>query len=121
MTLRERAALLEEAEENVKALTKAVEAGNSETDIAILEASAAEARGAAKAVADFKKSDEYVTELHKRYDGGWASAMRCACKSVPGFDWNVIEDAHAAGQHLSLFEGDPNLADEDAIADADPR
>ncbi|KMT19594.1 hypothetical protein BVRB_1g012100 [Beta vulgaris subsp. vulgaris] len=59
-TLRDRAALLEETEENVKALTKAVEAANTEKDIAVLEASAAEARGAAKAVADFRASDESV-------------------------------------------------------------
>ncbi|XP_048503754.1 uncharacterized protein LOC125499330 [Beta vulgaris subsp. vulgaris] len=121
VTLRDRAALLEETEENVKALTKAVEAANNEKEIAVLDASAAEARGAANAVAEFKASDEYVAELHKRYDGGWAAAMRCVCKTVPGFDWNVIEDAHAAGQHLSPFEGDPNFADEDAIADVDPR
>ncbi|XP_057248390.1 uncharacterized protein LOC125495242 [Beta vulgaris subsp. vulgaris] len=120
-TLRDRASLLEETEENVKALTKAVEVANNEKEIAVLDASAAEARGAANAVAEFKASDEYVAELHKRYDGGWAAAMRCVCKTVPGFDWNVIEDAHAAGQHLSPFEGDPNFADEDAIADVDPR
>ncbi|KMT19253.1 hypothetical protein BVRB_1g014350 [Beta vulgaris subsp. vulgaris] len=57
-TLRDRAALLEETEENVKALTKAVEAATTEKDIAVLEASTAEARGAAKAVADFKVSDD---------------------------------------------------------------
>ncbi|KMT12706.1 hypothetical protein BVRB_4g088040 [Beta vulgaris subsp. vulgaris] len=78
---------------------------------------AAEARGAAKAVADFKASDDYVAELHKRYDGGWAAAMRCVCKTVPDFDWSAIEDAYAAGQHLSPFEGGPSFADEDAIAD----
>ncbi|XP_057246883.1 uncharacterized protein LOC130589586 [Beta vulgaris subsp. vulgaris] len=43
-TLRDRAALLEEAEENVKALTKAVETANSEKEMAVLDASAAEAR-----------------------------------------------------------------------------
>ncbi|KMT05824.1 hypothetical protein BVRB_7g165980 [Beta vulgaris subsp. vulgaris] len=43
-TLRDRAALLEETEENVKVLTKAVEAANTEKDIAVLEASTAEAR-----------------------------------------------------------------------------
>ena len=47
--------------------------------------------------------------------------MRCVCKVVLGFDWNVIEDAHAAGQHLTSFEGDPNFVDEAAIADVDPR
>ena len=97
VTLRERATLLEETEEHVKILTKAVEAASSEKDMVVLDASAAEARGAAKAVADFKGSDAYVAELHKRYDGGWAAAMRCVCKTVPGFDWNVIEDAHADG------------------------
>ncbi|XP_048498965.1 uncharacterized protein LOC125496928 [Beta vulgaris subsp. vulgaris] len=121
MTLRDRAALLEEAEDNVKALTKAVETAIYEKEMAVLDASAAEARGTAKAVAEFKGSDDYVAELHKRYDGGWAAAIRCVCKTVPGFDWNVIEDAYAAGQHLSPFEGDPNFADEDAIADVDPR
>ncbi|KMS98165.1 hypothetical protein BVRB_4g094930 [Beta vulgaris subsp. vulgaris] len=60
MTLRDRAALLEEAEENVKALTKAVETANSEKEMAVLDASAAEARGAAKAVAEFKGSDDYI-------------------------------------------------------------
>ena len=120
-TLREGAALLEETEENVKALTKAVETANTEKDIAILDASAAEARGAVKVVADFKVLDEYVAELHKRYDGGWAATMRCVCKTVPGFDWNVIEDAYAVGHHLTPFERDPNFADEDAIADVDPR
>ncbi|XP_048497592.2 uncharacterized protein LOC104903513 [Beta vulgaris subsp. vulgaris] len=121
-TLRDRASLLEETEENVKALTKAVEVANNEKEIVlVLDASPREARGAANAVAEFKASDEYVAELHKRYDGGWAAAMRCVCKTVPGFDWNVIEDAHAAGQHLSPFEGDSNFADEDAIADVDPR
>ncbi|KMT01945.1 hypothetical protein BVRB_9g209660 [Beta vulgaris subsp. vulgaris] len=121
ITVRDRAALLEEAEENVKALTKAVETANNEKEIAVLDVSATEVRGAANAVANFKASEEYVAELHKRYDGGWAAAMRCVCKTVPGFDWNVIEDAHAAGQHLSPFEGDPNFAEEDAIADVDPR
>ncbi|KMS97921.1 hypothetical protein BVRB_4g097400 [Beta vulgaris subsp. vulgaris] len=62
VTLRDRAALLEEAEENAKALTKAVEAANSEKDMAVLDASAAEARGAAKAVAEFKGSDDYVID-----------------------------------------------------------
>ena len=121
-TLGQRGALLEEAEENVKILTKAVEAAITEKEVVVLDASVEpEARGAAKAVADFKSSDEYVAELHKRYDGGWAAAMRCVCKTVPGFDWNVIENAHVAGHHLSPFEGDPNFADEDAIADVDPR
>ncbi|KMT17290.1 hypothetical protein BVRB_2g039880 [Beta vulgaris subsp. vulgaris] len=44
LTLRDRAALLEEAEENVKALTKAVETANSEKEMTVLDASAAEAR-----------------------------------------------------------------------------
>ncbi|KMT13349.1 hypothetical protein BVRB_4g084400 [Beta vulgaris subsp. vulgaris] len=96
VTLREMAALLEETEENVKILTKAVEAANSEKDMAILDAFAAEARGAAKAVADFKGSDDYVAELHKRYDGGWAAAMRCVCKTVPSFDWNISPRGEAA-------------------------
>ncbi|KMS97343.1 hypothetical protein BVRB_6g155880 [Beta vulgaris subsp. vulgaris] len=61
-TLRDRAALLEETEENVKALTKAVETANSEKEMAVLDASAAEARGAAKAVAEFKGSDDYNAE-----------------------------------------------------------
>ena len=52
-TLGQRAALLEETEENVKTLTKALEAANAEKEVAVLDASAAEARGAAKAVADF--------------------------------------------------------------------
>ena len=121
-TLQERAALLEETEENVKALTKAVEAANTEKEVVVLDASAeAEAKGVAKAVAEFKRSDDYVATLHKRYDGGWAAAMRCVCKAIAGFDWNVIEDVHAVGQHLTTFEGDPNFADEDAIADVDPR
>ena len=87
LTLRDRATLLEETEENVKALTKVVEAANAKTKVAVLDASAeAEARGVAKAVADFKASDEYVVDLHKRYDGGWAAAMRCVCKVVLSFD-----------------------------------
>ncbi|KMT17199.1 hypothetical protein BVRB_2g039020 [Beta vulgaris subsp. vulgaris] len=62
-TLRDRATLLEETEENVKALTKAVEAANNEKEIAVLDASTAEARGAANAVAKFKASDEYVCHM----------------------------------------------------------
>ena len=86
-TLRERAALLEETQENVRALTKAVEVANTEKEVAVYGASsAAEARAAAKAVTDFKASDEYVADLHKRYDGGWAAAMRCVCKVVPDFN-----------------------------------
>ena len=114
VNLRDWTALLEEIEENVKALTKVVETANNEKEVAVLDASIeAEARGAAKAVTDFKASDDYVAELHKRYDGGWATTMRCVCKVVPGFDWNVVEDAHAAGQYLTPFEGNPNFADVD--------
>ncbi|KMT13057.1 hypothetical protein BVRB_4g087690 [Beta vulgaris subsp. vulgaris] len=76
-TLQERAALLEETEENVKALTKAVETANTEKEVAMLDAFAeAEARGVVKAVAEFKQSEDYVTALHKRYDSGWAASMR---------------------------------------------
>ncbi|KMS97702.1 hypothetical protein BVRB_5g124470 [Beta vulgaris subsp. vulgaris] len=60
LTLRQRAPLLEETEENVQLLTKAVEAANAEKEIVVLDVAAAEARGAAKAVADFKASDESV-------------------------------------------------------------
>ncbi|KMT04666.1 hypothetical protein BVRB_7g168490 [Beta vulgaris subsp. vulgaris] len=68
VTLRDRAALLEETEENVKALTKAVEAANNEKEIAVLDASAAEARGAANAVAEFKASDDDQEEtLSERF------------------------------------------------------
>ena len=74
---------MEEAQENVKILTKAVEAANAEKEIAVLDVAAAEARGAAKAVVDFKASEEYMAELHKRYDGGWGAAMRCVWKTPP--------------------------------------
>lgn len=47
--------------------------------------------------------------------------MRCVCKSESEFDWNVIETAHADDQHHTPFEGDPLFADEDAIANLDPR
>ncbi|KMT08456.1 hypothetical protein BVRB_6g141330 [Beta vulgaris subsp. vulgaris] len=48
-TLRERAILLEETEENVKALTKTVETANTEKEVVVLDASAeAKARGVAK-------------------------------------------------------------------------
>ncbi|KMS95486.1 hypothetical protein BVRB_007740 [Beta vulgaris subsp. vulgaris] len=90
-TLGQRAALLEETEENVKALTKAVEAAVAEKQVVVLDAAAeVEARGAAKAVADFKNSDDYVAELHKRYDGGWAAAMRCVCKIVTWLQYFVL-------------------------------
>ena len=121
-TLRSRATLLEETEENIKALTNALEAANSKKEVAVLEAyTEAKARGVAKAVAEFQQSDDYVAAFHKRYDGGWATAMRCVCKAIPGFDGNVIKDAHAVGQDLTPFQGDPNFADEDTITDVDLR
>ena len=65
-TLRARAALLEEIEENVNALTKALEVANYEKEVVLLDAStAAETRGDAKAVAEFQQSNDYVAALHK--------------------------------------------------------
>ena len=46
--------------------------------------------------------------------------MRCARKFDPQIDRNVIEVAHAEGQHLTSFEVDL-IADENDIGDADPR
>ncbi|KMS96528.1 hypothetical protein BVRB_8g202200 [Beta vulgaris subsp. vulgaris] len=37
------------------------------------------------ALADFKKSEEFIGLLGERYDGGWVAAKRCVCHSHPDF------------------------------------
>lgn len=60
-----RAALLDEIEANVEMLRKDLEAAKTESDAAIEEATVeAKARGAARVVADFKSSEEFVSALH---------------------------------------------------------
>lgn len=79
ITLRLRATLIEETEDNIQALTKALDVAVAEKDINVTEVKIeAEARG--KAMAELKSSKEFVSALHKRYDGGWDAAMRCVCK-----------------------------------------
>ncbi|KMS94958.1 hypothetical protein BVRB_013720, partial [Beta vulgaris subsp. vulgaris] len=97
-TLRERAALLEETGENIKALTKDVETANTEKEVAVLDASAeAEVRGVAKAVAEFKASDEYEWIEKKEVPLSDSVGVAFAAQPItPGkiyqHDWNVRED-----------------------------
>lgn len=85
ITLRSRAALLKETEDNFQALTKALDVATTEKDIVVAEAKIeAEAHEAAKAVATFRNS-KFLLALHKRYNSGWDAAMRCVRKSDPQF------------------------------------
>lgn len=56
---------MDEIEANVEMLRKDLEAAKTESDAAIEEATVeAKARGAARVVADFKSSEEFVSALH---------------------------------------------------------
>lgn len=71
----------------LESFTKALDAARIDKDIAAVEARAeAKARGTAKAIAEFKGSDEFVSAFHKRYDDEWAAAMRCVSKFDLQFD-----------------------------------
>lgn len=59
------------------------------------------------ALADFKKSEEYIGLLGERYNGGWVSAKRCVCHSHPNFNWEQMETAFGKGVNPCPLADEP--------------
>lgn len=68
------------------------------------------------ALAEFRKSEEFVGLLGERYDGRWVATKRCVCHSNPLFDWEKMETTFVEGVHLRPLDGEPYICSEDAIA-----
>ncbi|KMS94811.1 hypothetical protein BVRB_015090, partial [Beta vulgaris subsp. vulgaris] len=94
--LRLKAKELEDLQLKNTNLEVTLKASQDEKEAAVKKA-AAEAHQVA--VADFKRSEEFVGLLGERYDGGWVAAKRCVCHSHPSFDWEQMEVAFGEGVH----------------------
>ncbi|KMT05287.1 hypothetical protein BVRB_7g174250 [Beta vulgaris subsp. vulgaris] len=98
-------------------LEVALKASQDEKETAAKEA-AAEAHQVA--VADFKRSEEFIGLLGERYDGGWVAAKRCVCHSHPSFDWEQMEIAFGEGVHRQPLADEPYICSEEVIANILP-
>ncbi|KMT15753.1 hypothetical protein BVRB_3g057300 [Beta vulgaris subsp. vulgaris] len=104
---------LQEAENKRDELDLALRAAKEEATAAIEKAKSDAGR---LAVADFKKSEEFVGLLGEKYDGKWVAAKRCVCHTHPTLDWEQMEVAFAEGVHTRPLEGEPFICSEDVIA-----
>ena len=82
--LRPKVKELEDVKTKNQDLELAFQAAKDEKAVAVEDA---KAEASQTAVADFKKSEEFIGFLGERYDGGWVAAKRCVCHSHPDFDW----------------------------------
>ncbi|KMT07720.1 hypothetical protein BVRB_6g148400 [Beta vulgaris subsp. vulgaris] len=115
--LRLKAKDLEDLQLKYSNLETALQASKDEMKTAV-EAAAAEARQAA--VADFRRSEEFVGLLGERYDGGWMAAKRCVCHYHPDFDWEQMEVAFGEGVHRQPLADEPYICSEEIIANILP-
>lgn len=81
--LRLKAQKLEEAENNPTELELALKTAKEE---AIVSIEKEKSNVGHLAIAEFKKSREFVGFLGERYDGGWVAAKRCVCHTHPSFE-----------------------------------